>query len=125
LPIAREGVQVQARQIHVRRLGGGIESAEMALPNHPDVAYAFVKTLKDCGYQWVLVQEHSVEQLDNGWHPQRPHLPHRLVCANLGAGLRERSRPHGRGQRVLKPRIPPRESPAARGTILVALPGVS
>jgi len=85
LPIAQEGVQVQARQVHVRRLGGGIESAEMALPNHPDVAYAFVKTLKDCGYQWVLVQEHSVEQLDNGWHRRRPHLPHRLVCASLGS----------------------------------------
>jgi hypothetical protein len=54
----------------------------MALPNHPDVAYEFVKTLNDCGYQWVLVQEHSVEQVANGWHPQRPHLPHRLVCTN-------------------------------------------
>ena len=52
----------------------------MALPNHPDVAYHFVKTLRDAGYQWVLVQEHSVEQCDNGHHPQRPHLPHRLVC---------------------------------------------
>ena len=27
-------------------------------------------------------QEHSVEQTDNGWHPQRPHLPHRLTCTN-------------------------------------------
>ena len=39
----------------------GFSPAEMALPNHPDVAYAFVKTLTDCGYQWVLVQEHTVE----------------------------------------------------------------
>jgi hypothetical protein len=54
----------------------------MALPNHPDVAYEFVKTLIECGYQWVLVQEHTVEQRDNGWHPERPHLPHRLVCTN-------------------------------------------
>ena len=34
-------------------------SSEMALPNHPDVAYDFVKTLRDCGYTWVLVQEHG------------------------------------------------------------------
>jgi hypothetical protein len=60
----------------------GFSPSEMALPNHPDVAYHFVKTLRDAGYQWVLVQEHSVEQLDSGRHPERPHLPHRLVCVN-------------------------------------------
>jgi hypothetical protein len=53
----------------------GFSPAEMALPNHPDVAYEFVTTLKDCGYQWVLVQEHSVEQPENGWNPERKHLP--------------------------------------------------
>src|SRR5271165_2386374 len=42
----------------------GFSPAEMALPNHPDVACAFVRTLADCGYQWVLVQEHTVEQPD-------------------------------------------------------------
>jgi hypothetical protein len=36
----------------------------MALPNHPDVAYAFVSTLSDCGFQWLLVQEHTVELPD-------------------------------------------------------------
>ncbi|MDY6994291.1 MAG: hypothetical protein SVR94_17035, partial [Pseudomonadota bacterium] len=60
----------------------GFSPSEMALPNHPDVAYEFVKTLKDCGYQWVLVQEHSVEQPEDGATPQRPHMPHRLVCTN-------------------------------------------
>jgi hypothetical protein len=54
----------------------------MALPNHPDVAYELVRTLLECGYRWVLVQEHSVERPDDGRHPQRPHLPHRLVCTN-------------------------------------------
>ena len=54
----------------------------MALPNHPDTAYEFVKTLKDCGYQWVLVQEHTVERPENGHGPERKHLPHRLVCRN-------------------------------------------
>jgi len=53
----------------------------MALPNQPDVAYEFVKTLRDCGYQWVLVQEHTIEQ-PNGQAPQHRHLPHRLVCTN-------------------------------------------
>jgi len=60
----------------------GFSPAEMALPNHPDVAYAFVKTLRDCGYQWVLVQEHTVERPENGWGPEHKHLPHRLVCTN-------------------------------------------
>src|ERR1035438_2676925 len=59
----------------------GFSPAEMALPNHPDTAYEFVKTLKDCGYQWVLVQEHTVEEPD-GRGLQQPHLPRRLVCAS-------------------------------------------
>jgi len=81
---------VQAFQQHFAGIFGldalervrGFSPSEMALPNHPDVAYEFVKTLRDCGYQWVLVQEHSVEQPENGRHPERPHLPHRLVCSN-------------------------------------------
>jgi len=60
----------------------GFSPAEMALPNHPDVAYEFVRTLKEHGYQWVLVQEHSVEEPETGNHPSRPHVPHRLVCTN-------------------------------------------
>src|SRR5512136_818318 len=60
----------------------GFSPAEMALPNHPDTAYEFVKTLKDCGYQWVLVQEHTVERPENGGGLERRHLPHRLVCRN-------------------------------------------
>jgi len=59
----------------------GFSPSEMALPNQPDVAYEFVKTLVDCGYQWVLVQEHTIEQL-NGQAPRQPHLPHRLVCTS-------------------------------------------
>jgi hypothetical protein len=60
----------------------GFSPAEMALPNHPDTAYEFVRTLKDCGYQWVLVQEHTIERPDNGHGPERKHLPHLLVCRN-------------------------------------------
>jgi hypothetical protein len=60
----------------------GFSPAEMALPNHPDVAYEFVKTLRDCGFRWVLVQEHSVERPESGSGPEQKHLPHRLVCTN-------------------------------------------
>lgn len=60
----------------------GFSPSEMALPNHPDVAYAFVKTLTDAGYQWVLVQEHTVERPETGHGPEQKHLPHRLVCRN-------------------------------------------
>ncbi len=60
----------------------GFSPAEMALPNHPDTAYEFVKTLKDSGYLWVLVQENTVERPENGQGPERKHLPHRLVCRN-------------------------------------------
>ena len=58
----------------------GFSPAEMALPNHPDVAYEFVKTLRDCGFRWVLVQEHTVEQPNSGRGPEHKHVPHRLVC---------------------------------------------
>lgn len=60
----------------------GFSPSEMALPNHPDVAYEFVKTLRDCGLGWVLVQEHTVEQPATGAGPERKHIPHRLVCRN-------------------------------------------
>ena len=58
----------------------GFSPSEMALPNHPEVAYEFVKTLRDCGFTWVLVQEHTVERPTTGHGPDSKHLPHRLVC---------------------------------------------
>ncbi len=60
----------------------GFSPPEMALPNHPDACYEFVRTLKDAGYRWVLVQEHSVEQAEDGGAVSRPHLPHQLLCRN-------------------------------------------
>jgi len=89
-PVQDYRLHVEAWQQHFAGIFGldalervrGFSPSEMALPNHPDVAYHFVETLRDCGYQWVLVQEHSVEQVTNGRHPERPHLPHRLVCTN-------------------------------------------
>ena len=59
----------------------GFSPPEMHLPNHPDTLYTFVKALKDCGYQWLLVQEHTIETL-TGQEIQQPHLPHRLVAQN-------------------------------------------
>jgi len=60
----------------------GFSPCEMALPNHPDVAYAFVSALKECGYRWVLVQEHTVERVEDGGGLRNPHCPHRLVTRN-------------------------------------------
>ncbi|MBI4622042.1 MAG: glycosyl hydrolase family 57 [Verrucomicrobia bacterium] len=60
----------------------GFMPSELALPNHPDVAYEFVKTLKDCGYRWAIVQEHTVENPDSGWGSPYLHLPNRMVCTN-------------------------------------------
>ena len=89
-PVQDYRLHVRAWQHHFAAIFGdealgrvrGFSPSEMALPNHPDVAYEFVRTLKDCGFQWVLVQEHTVEQPEDGSHPRRPHLPHRLVCTN-------------------------------------------
>jgi hypothetical protein len=60
----------------------GFSPAEMALPNHPDVFYEFVRTLKECGYRWVIVQEHTVEHVEDGRALAYPHRPHRLVARN-------------------------------------------
>jgi len=89
-PVQDFRLHVKAWQQHFASIFGldalrrvrGFSPSEMALPNHPDVAYEFVRTLKDCGYQWVLVQEHSVEQPHDGRTPERSHIPHRLVCRN-------------------------------------------
>jgi hypothetical protein len=89
-PVQDYRAHVKAWQHHFAAIFGleavgrvrGFSPSEMALPNHPDVAYEFVKTLKDCGYDWVLVQEHSVELPDSGRNPEQRHLPHRLVVKN-------------------------------------------
>ena len=88
-PVQDYRLHVRAWQHHFAAMFGlealarvrGFSPSEMALPNHPDVAYEFVRTLKDCGYRWVLVQEHTVEQPDGGG-VRHPHLPNRLVCTN-------------------------------------------
>ncbi len=88
-PVQDFRLHLRAWQMHFAALFGiealqrvrGFSPAEMALPNHPDVAYEFVRALRECGYRWVLVQEHTVECPD-GSGPVHKHLPHRLVCRN-------------------------------------------
>jgi hypothetical protein len=89
-PVQDFRLHVQAFRHHFAAIFGlealkrvrGFSPSEMALPNHPDTAYEYVKTLRDCGYEWLLVQEHSVERPENGHGPEKKHLPHRLVCRN-------------------------------------------
>jgi len=89
-PVQDFRLHVRAWQHHFAAIFGlealtrvrGFSPSEMALPNHPEVAYEFVRTLLECGYRWVLVQEHTVEEPATGASPRRPHLPHRLVCRN-------------------------------------------
>ena len=88
-PVQDFRLHVRAWQHHFAAIFGadalarvrGFSPSEMALPNHPDVAYEFVRTLRDAGYQWVLVQEDTVE-LASGRPLDRKHLPQRLVCRN-------------------------------------------
>lgn len=89
-PVQDYRLHVRAWQHHFAAIFGlealarvrGFSPSEMALPNHPDTAYEFVRSLKDCGFLWVLVQEHSVERPETGTGPERKHIPHRLVCRN-------------------------------------------
>jgi hypothetical protein len=89
-PVQDYRLHVRAWQHHFAAIFGlealsrvkGFSPAEMALPNHPDVCYEFVKTLVECGFRWVLVQEHSVERAEDGGEIRQRHLPHRLVAKN-------------------------------------------
>ncbi len=61
----------------------GFSPPEMHLPNHPDTLYEYVKALKECGYQWLLVQEHSVETLTGEALPHdQKYIPNRLIARN-------------------------------------------
>jgi hypothetical protein len=88
-PIPDIALHIQAWQQHFAALFGwealtrvkGFSPPEMHLPNHPDTLFTFIKALKDAGYRWLMVQEHSVETLD-GEPLQQKHIPHRLVSHN-------------------------------------------
>jgi hypothetical protein len=88
-PIPDLKLHIQAWQHHFAALFGsealqrvqGFSLPEMALPNHPDTLFALVSALNDCGYRWLLLQEHSVENPDGSAlrHEQR-YGPNRLVA---------------------------------------------
>ncbi|MFN9660784.1 MAG: glycosyl hydrolase family 57 [Cyanobacteriota bacterium] len=90
-PIPDLKLQILAWQIHFSSLFGrdalrrvnGFSLPEMHLPNHPDTLYETVKALKECGYTWLLVQEHSVERLDGtGLSQEQKWIPNQLVARN-------------------------------------------
>ena len=90
-PIPDLKLHIQAWQHHFASIFGtdalarvkGFSPPEMHLPNHPDTLYEYIKALKECGYRWLLVQEHSVERPDGSslWHDDK-YVPNRLVATN-------------------------------------------
>ncbi|MDD5773239.1 MAG: glycosyl hydrolase family 57, partial [bacterium] len=66
----------------------GFSPPEMHLPIHPDVCFEYIKALKKCGYEWLMVQEHTIENLD-GTGIRKPHFPHRLVAKNSMGEIEE------------------------------------
>lgn len=90
-PIPDIKLQIQAWQHYFAAMFGydalqrvkGFSPPEMHLPNNPDTLYEYIKALKECGYRWLLVQEHSVERLDGaGLYQDDKYLPNRLVAHN-------------------------------------------
>ena len=59
----------------------GFSPPEMHLPIHPDICYEYIKTLNEHGYEWLMVQEHTIENID-GTGIRDPYYPHRLVAKN-------------------------------------------
>lgn len=90
-PIPDLKLHIQAWQHHFAAIFGyealkrvkGFSPPEMHLPNHPDTLYEYIKALKECGYRWLMVQEHSVENLDgSGLRQEQKYIPNRLVARN-------------------------------------------
>jgi hypothetical protein len=90
-PIPDLKLQILAWQHHFAALFGdaalqrvkGFSPPEMALPNHPDTLFELVKALRECGYRWLLVQEHSVVNPDgSGLRQDQTFVPNQLVARN-------------------------------------------
>jgi hypothetical protein len=90
-PIPDLKLQILAWQQHFAAIFGpaalqrvkGFSPPEMHLPNHPDTLYEYIKALKECGYRWLMVQEHSVENLDgSGLSQDQKYIPNRLTACN-------------------------------------------
>lgn len=95
-PIPDLKLHIRAWQHHFAALFGlealsrvrGFSPPEMHLPNHPDTLYALIQALQECGYRWLIAQEHTVESLQGG-AIENPHLPHRLVARNSSGEVLE------------------------------------
>ncbi|HBE16492.1 MAG TPA: glycosyl hydrolase family 57 [Cyanobacteria bacterium UBA11149] len=90
-PIPDLKLHIQAWQHHFAAIFGydalkrvkGFSPPEMHLPNHPDTLYEYIKALKECGYRWLMVQEHAVENMDgSGLKQEQKYIPNRLVARN-------------------------------------------
>ncbi len=90
-PIPDVKLHIQAWQHHFASIFGfdalrrvkGFSPPEMHMPNHPDTLYEYIKALKECGYKWLMVQEHSLENLDgSGLAQSQKYIPNRLVARN-------------------------------------------
>ncbi len=90
-PIPDLKLHIQAWRHHFASIFGidalkrvqGFSPPEMHLPNHPDTLFEYIKALKECGYRWLMVQEHSVERLDGSkLNHDDKYIPNRLVARN-------------------------------------------
>jgi len=93
IPATDIKLQVRAWQHHFAALFGldalsrirGFSLPKMQLPSDPDMLYALITVLKECGYQWLMVPEHAIETLE-GKKLVTPQIPHRLIAkASNGA----------------------------------------
>ncbi len=90
-PIADIKLQILAWQHHYSSIFGeqalkrvkGFSLPEMHLPNHPEALYELVKSLNECGYRWLLVQEHTVENIDGSTlRDEQKYIPNLLKARN-------------------------------------------
>tara|TARA_B100002051_G_scaffold276750_1_gene327506 strand:- start:19694 stop:21178 length:1485 start_codon:yes stop_codon:yes gene_type:complete len=90
-PVPDLFLQINAWQHHFAAMFGdealtrvrGFSLPEMHLPNHPDTLYEFIKALKQCGYRWLMVQEHSVETLTGeALTQEQKYAPNQLRAIN-------------------------------------------
>ncbi|MGD8513077.1 MAG: glycosyl hydrolase family 57, partial [Deltaproteobacteria bacterium] len=88
-PVPDIKLHIRAWQEHFASIFGlealrrvtGFSPPEMHLPIHPDVCHEYIKALKECGYKWLMVQEHTIENVD-GSAFTRPYVPHKLIAKN-------------------------------------------
>ena len=89
-------LQITAWQHHFSALFGekalqrvqGFSLPEMHLPNHPEVLYQLIRTLKECGYRWLMVQEHSVQNLDGSkLRDEQKYIPNILKAKSSNGDI--------------------------------------